>query len=92
MRDFRHFDTAPLDYTFNRWRAPVRNLYGGELPIDNHWVENQLDEPTAFGTAQLSRHDPYAYLKDVLGRLTTQPASRIDELLPHRWRPMVLAI
>ena len=25
-------------------------------------------------------------LRDVLERLPTQPASRIDELLPHRWR------
>ncbi|MFN7695858.1 MAG: transposase domain-containing protein, partial [Burkholderiales bacterium] len=27
------------------------------------------------------------YLKDVLTRLPTQPASRIEELLPHRWGP-----
>jgi transposase len=36
-------------------------------------------------TAKLNGHDPYRYLKDVLERLPTQPASRIDELLPHRW-------
>lgn len=30
---------------------------------------------------------PYAYLRDVLERLSTQPASHIDELLPHRWQP-----
>ncbi len=34
-------------------------------------------------SAKLNGHDPYAYLKDVLERLPTQPASRIDELLPH---------
>ncbi|WP_148639798.1 transposase domain-containing protein, partial [Paenacidovorax caeni] len=28
----------------------------------------------------------YAYLKDVLTRLPTHKASRIDELLPHRWQ------
>ena len=38
-------------------------------------------------SAKLNGHDPYAYLKDVFTRLPTQPASRIDELLPHRWRP-----
>jgi transposase len=38
-------------------------------------------------SARLNGHDPYAYLKDVLERLPTQPASRIDELLPHRWQP-----
>jgi transposase len=38
-------------------------------------------------SAKLNGHDPYAYLKDVLTRLPTQPASRIEELLPHRWGP-----
>jgi len=37
-------------------------------------------------SARLNGHDPYAYLRDVLERLPTQPASRVDELLPHRWR------
>ncbi len=36
-------------------------------------------------SAKLNGHDPYAYLKDVLTRLPTQPASRLGELLPHRW-------
>jgi transposase len=36
-------------------------------------------------SARINRHDPYAYFKDVLERLPTHPASRIDELLPHRW-------
>ena len=38
-------------------------------------------------SARINGHEPYAYLKDVLQRLPTQPASRIDELLPHRWTP-----
>ena len=37
-------------------------------------------------SAKLNEHDPYAYLRDVLERLPTQPASRVDELLPHRWQ------
>ncbi len=36
-------------------------------------------------SAKLNGHDPYAYLRDVLERLPTHPASRIEELLPHRW-------
>jgi transposase len=36
-------------------------------------------------SARLNGHDPYRYLKDVLDRLPTQPASRIGELLPHHW-------
>jgi transposase len=38
-------------------------------------------------SARLNGHNPYAYMRDVLERLPTQPASRIDELLPHRWMP-----
>jgi transposase len=37
-------------------------------------------------SARLNGHDPYAYLKDVLSRLPTHKASRIEELLPHRWQ------
>jgi hypothetical protein len=37
-------------------------------------------------SAKLNGHDPYRYLKDVLERLPTQPASRIDQLLPHHWQ------
>jgi transposase len=40
-------------------------------------------------SARLNGHDPYAYLKDVLERLPTQPASRVQELLPHRWQPTI---
>jgi hypothetical protein len=37
-------------------------------------------------SARINGHDPYAYFKDVLDRLPTHSASRIEELLPHRWR------
>ena len=37
-------------------------------------------------SARPKGHDPYASLRDILDRLPIQPASRIDELLLHRWR------
>ncbi len=37
-------------------------------------------------SAKLNGHDSYAYLKDVLARLPMQPASRLEDLLPHRWQ------
>lgn len=37
-------------------------------------------------SAKLNGHDPYAYLRDIMDRLPTQPAQRIGELLPHRWQ------
>jgi len=42
---------------------------------------------TLIQSAKLNGHDPYRYLKDVLERLPTQQASRINDLLPHLWRP-----
>ena len=36
-------------------------------------------------SARMNGHDPYAYLQDVLTRLPTHRASRVEELLPHRW-------
>ena len=37
-------------------------------------------------SARINGHDPHTYLKDVLERLPTQPATRIGELLPHNWK------
>ena len=37
-------------------------------------------------SARLNGLDPYSYIKDVLARLPTQPAGRIEELLPHHWQ------
>jgi hypothetical protein len=38
-------------------------------------------------SARLNGLDRYSYIKDVLTRLPTQPAGRLEELLPHRWQP-----
>ena len=42
-------------------------------------------------SARLKELDPYAYMRDVLERLPTQPASQIAELLPHHWQPTASA-
>ena len=39
-------------------------------------------------TAKLNDREPYAYLKDVLERMTNgHSASRLDDLLPWNWTP-----
>jgi len=45
---------------------------------------------TLVQSAKLNGHDPQAYLKDGLDRLPTQPNSRIDELMPHSWKPQAV--
>lgn len=63
---------------------------------DRHDELRQLDAPQLREIVRslmgrLNGHDPSAYLKDVLERLLTQPAGRVQELLPHRWQPTIIA-
>ena len=37
-------------------------------------------------SCKLARVDPFAYLKDVLTRISTHPADRINELIPREWK------
>jgi hypothetical protein len=43
-------------------------------------------------SAKLNGHDSYQYLRDILDRLPTHPASRIEELLPHRWTQITAVV
>ena len=38
-------------------------------------------------SCKVNGHDPFAYFNDVLKKVSTWPASRIDELLPCNWKP-----
>jgi len=42
---------------------------------------------TITSTCRLHNVDAYEYIKDVLIRIQTHPASKIDELLPQNWMP-----
>jgi transposase len=43
-------------------------------------------------TAKMNGVDPQAWLTDVLARIATHPAHRLDELLPWNWTPPTLAL
>jgi transposase len=47
---------------------------------------------TLIMTAKLNDVDPQAWLADVLARIATHPALRLDELLPWNWTPRASAI
>ena len=51
--------------------------------------ENLAGLYSLVSTCDANGVDPIAYLKDVLLRVDTHPASQIDDLLPHRWTPPV---
>jgi len=46
---------------------------------------------TLIVTAKLNDVDPQAWLADVLARIATHPAHRLDELLPWNWTPRASA-
>jgi hypothetical protein len=37
-------------------------------------------------TAKMNDIDPQAWLADVLSRIASRPASRLDQMLPWNWR------
>ena len=66
----------PIDIARNNW------LFAGSLRAG----QRAAAVMSLIQSARMNGHDPYAYLKDVLTRLPTHKASRIEELLPHRWQ------
>lgn len=79
---------VPLDNNFlerqiKPWQMGRKNwlFAGSEMAGQRAAVVMSLVQ-----SAKLNGHDPHHYLGDVLARLPTQLNSRIDELLPHRWR------
>jgi len=42
---------------------------------------------TVIGTCEANGVNPLLYLTDILPRVQDHPASRLDELLPHNWKP-----
>ncbi|MCP4601196.1 MAG: IS66 family transposase [Proteobacteria bacterium] len=49
--------------------------------------QNMAILQTITSTCRLHNVDAYEYIKDILIRIQTHPASKIDELLPQNWSP-----
>ncbi len=49
--------------------------------------ENLAGLYSLVATCEVNGINPVTYLADILLRVQTHPASRIDELLPHNWKP-----
>ncbi len=85
----RYLEDGDLPIDNNHLENRIRPIALGR----NNWLfagsqragERAANIMSLIQSAKLNGHDPYRYLKDVLERLPTQAASRIDELLPHLW-------
>jgi len=96
----RYRDDGRLEIDNNAAERAIRALVLGRknwlFAGSNDGGERAAAIYTLTETAKLNRIDPAAWLIDVLARLATHPAKRIDELLPWRWaaaqdRPAVAA-
>jgi transposase len=91
----RYLEDGDLPIDNNHIENRIRPIALGR----NNWLfagsqragERAANIMSLIQSAKLNGHDPYRYLKDVLERLPTQPASRLGELLPHRWPLLELA-
>ena len=77
-------DNNLIERQIKPWKLGAKNwlFVGSELAGQRAAVVMSLVQ-----SAKLNGLDPWAYLRDVLARIHQHPSHRIDELLPHRWRP-----
>jgi transposase InsO family protein len=98
-------DHDPL-FRFHRWLANLRILEVEEIksipyaPMSHPFVERLIGTirrewavvASLLATAKLNDVEPFAYLKDVLDRMSNgHPMSRLDHLLPWNWTPSIAA-
>jgi transposase len=77
-------DNNLVERQIKPWKLGAKNwlFVGSELAGQRAAVVMSLVQ-----SAKLNGLDPWAYLRDVLARIHSHPSHRIEELLPHRWRP-----
>ncbi|MFY7917412.1 MAG: IS66 family transposase, partial [Rubrivivax sp.] len=77
-------DNNLIERQIKPWKLGAKNwlFVGSELAGHRAAVVMSLVQ-----SAKLNGLDPWAYLRDVLARIHSFPSHRLDELLPHRWKP-----
>jgi transposase len=77
-------DNNRIENQIRPWALGRKNwLFSGSLAAGGRGA----DIMSLIQTAKMNGIEPLAYLTDVLTRLPTHPNSRIEELLPTRWKP-----
>ncbi len=77
----------PVNKKFLRLCGALHNRKNFLFVGHNEAGENLAGLYSLIATCEANGVNPIDYLTEVLIRVQTHPASRIDELLPHRWQP-----
>ncbi len=79
------FDNNPVERAIRPVALGRKNhLFAGSDSGADRWAI----VASLLTTAKLNGIEPYAYLKDVLQRMTDgRPVNRLDDLLPWNWTP-----
>ncbi|MGC2658699.1 MAG: transposase [Bryobacteraceae bacterium] len=85
----RYADDGHLEIDNNRTEQSIRGIAVGR----GNWLffGSDIGGRTAavlrsfVASCQRAGVDPFAWFKDVLGRIASHPVNRIAELLPHNW-------
>lgn len=87
----RFLDDARIPVDNNRAESALRVIALGRKNFlfvgDEDTGENLAGLYSLVATCEANRVDPITYLQDVLMRIDDHPIHRLDDLLPHRWRP-----
>jgi transposase len=80
-------DNNLIERQIKPWKLGAKNwlFVGSQLAGQRAAVVMSLVQ-----SAKLNGLEPWAYLRDVLARIHSHPSHRLDELLPHRWRPSAI--
>jgi len=87
----RYCEDGDLEIDNNRTERSIRGVAVGR----NNWIFFGSDQGghtaavlrSFVASSQRAGVDPYAWFHDVLRRVATHPITRLDELLPHNWKP-----
>ena len=79
-----HIDNNLAERTLRRVALGRKNwLFAGS----DNGAQRAAIHYSLIASCKLCKVDPFHYLKDVLDRVSTHPASRVIELLPCNWQP-----
>jgi transposase len=90
LQEFTNHASLPLDNNASEGSLRVAAIGRKNFLFVGHDVAggNLAGLYSLMATCEANKVNPQAYLADVLLRMQSHPASRLDELLPQNWQPL----